>query len=109
VKRRPQPARAEGAAETTEQLDPTPRPSTDPPLAPVVVHRQLRLADIVHKLLWTIDDVCAMTGISRRVWERGMSSGAMPAPSLRIGRRVYYFPEVVRTWVESGGQTRGAG
>jgi hypothetical protein len=56
------------------------------------------------KLTWGWDDIAALTGLSRRLLERQLSSGKMPPPDLRIGRRVLWRPNTIRSWIGEGGR-----
>jgi hypothetical protein len=107
-KGRPRPARVEGAAVTgPEQADPTCAPSTDPPPAPVIVHRRIRLSDLRFRLAWSLQDISRATTFSTRLLERLISSGRFPAADVTAGRRRAWKPSTVRAWIEQGGDTNG--
>jgi predicted DNA-binding transcriptional regulator AlpA len=56
----------------------------------------------------SIRDLCRILGIDRRTFERMRAAGRIPAPSLIVGSRSpRWRPEVIRTWVESGGRVHG--
>jgi hypothetical protein len=40
------------------------------------------------RLTWGLDDIAALTGLSRRSLERSRSAGRLPRPDLTCGRRV---------------------
>jgi predicted DNA-binding transcriptional regulator AlpA len=59
---------------------------------------------IHERLTWGLDDLSALTGLSRRTLERERSAGRLPKPDLRVGKRVLWKPETIREWVEGGGR-----
>lgn len=62
------------------------------------------------KLLWSWDDVAALTGLSRRLLEREVSAGRMPAPDIRVGRRACFRAATVVAWLDELAQpARGRG
>jgi predicted DNA-binding transcriptional regulator AlpA len=66
-----------------------------------------RMADAVpfhERLLVGWDDVSAHVGVSRRLLEREVSAGRMPAPDVRIGRRACWRPSTITTWIDSMAQ-----
>jgi predicted DNA-binding transcriptional regulator AlpA len=68
-------------------------PRQDHPTAPPSA------VSIQDKLLWGWDDIAALTGLSRRLLERQLSAGKMPRPDLRVGRRVLWRPNTIRSWI----------
>jgi hypothetical protein len=109
MRRRPRPDRVGGATTGTNTdsstADRTPVTPADPlptPANPLIVHRRLRLEDIVHKLTWDLDDISALTGLSRRWLEGAIASGRMRQPDIRCGRRCLWRPETIREWIEGG-------
>jgi predicted DNA-binding transcriptional regulator AlpA len=61
------------------------------------------------RLLWSWDDIAALTGLSRRLLEREVSAGRMPPPDVRIGRRACFRPATVTAWLDSVAQPKGKG
>jgi hypothetical protein len=76
----------------------------EPSGPPVVTANGGRVVPIHEKLVWSADDVSALTGLSRRLLERERSAGRMPSPEIRVGRRVLWRPETIRRWIEEGGR-----
>jgi predicted DNA-binding transcriptional regulator AlpA len=77
--------------------------TADPPETPCA-------APIRDKLRWEWDDLTALTGMSIRWFQKEISAGRMPAPDLRLGRRVGWRPATITTWLDSMAQqtrTRG--
>jgi predicted DNA-binding transcriptional regulator AlpA len=52
------------------------------------------------RLLWSLDEIRSLTGLSRRTLERERSSGRFPQPDVRVGRRALYRPQTVRDWLD---------
>jgi excisionase family DNA binding protein len=75
----------------------TPRPTL---AAAIKTTPRIPLRD---KLLWSLDDLAALLGISRRMLERMLASGRLVQPSLRIGRRILFKPEVIYAWLDQQG------
>jgi predicted DNA-binding transcriptional regulator AlpA len=69
-------------------------------------HRPAPLRD---RLLWSWDDIAALTGLSRRLLEREVSAGRMPPPDVRIGRRACFRPATITAWLDSLAQPNGRG
>jgi predicted DNA-binding transcriptional regulator AlpA len=77
------------------------------------VTSRLRLADAVEppdpaalEPLLTIGDLCHILGIDRRTFERMRVAGRVPAATMLVGSRSpRWRPEVIRSWIESGGRT----
>jgi hypothetical protein len=78
-------------------------PETSGP--PVVAANACRVVPIHEKLVWSADDISALTGLSRRLLERERSAGRMPPPDIRVGRRVLWRPETIRRWIGEDGQS----
>ena len=53
------------------------------------------------RLLWSWDDVSALTTMSRRLLECEVRAGHMPAPDVRIGRRACWRPATITAWIDS--------
>src|SRR5262249_11541209 len=62
-----------------------------------------RVVPIHDRLTWGLDDLEALTGLSRRTLERERSAGRLPRPDLRVGRRVLWKPATILAWLERGG------
>jgi predicted DNA-binding transcriptional regulator AlpA len=62
---------------------------------------------IHERLTWDLDDLEALTGISRRTWERWKSAGKLPRP-IKIGRRVLWPADSIRRWLQEQAAGRGA-
>ncbi|MDE2100033.1 MAG: hypothetical protein KGL39_22455 [Patescibacteria group bacterium] len=71
---------------------------------PVGRFRMVDAVPVRDKLLWSWDDVSALTSMSRRMLEREVSAGRMPAPDVRIGRRACFRPATITTWLDSFAQ-----
>jgi len=77
-------------------------PGIEPPAPPVA--RLVKLADSIpihDRLTWDLNDISALTGLSRRFLERQLSSGRMPPCDTRIGRRCLWRPSTVNRWLDS--------
>jgi hypothetical protein len=80
--------------------DPATRPA--PNQDPEAAGRPTEAAvPIRERLLWSWDDVAALTTMSRRLLEREVAAGRMPPPDVRIGRRACYRPTTIMTWLDS--------
>jgi excisionase family DNA binding protein len=113
--RRPRPGSGGAAGTGTEHSDPILRPSTDLPpdqaaavtLAPrptlAAAIKPIPRVPLRDKLLWSLDDLAALLGISRRMLERMLASGRLCQPSLRIGRRILFKPEAIHAWLDQQG------
>jgi hypothetical protein len=66
-----------------------------------------RAVPIRDKLLWDLADICALTGLSRRLLECQRSAGKMPQCDLRIGRRALWRPATITSWLDSQAASRG--
>jgi predicted DNA-binding transcriptional regulator AlpA len=112
--RRPRPGTRGAAGTGTEQPDPTPRLSTDPPpdqvSAVTGAHRPtLTVAISPHDMLgWDLDLISTLTTFSRRLLERELAAGRFPPPSARCGRRMAWRPSTVIAWMEKGGTNGGS-
>ncbi len=58
------------------------------------------------RLLWSLDDIASLCGVSKRFLERDRAAGRMPAPDVRLGRRVFWRPTTVNRWLDSQGGGR---
>ncbi len=58
---------------------------------------------IADRLVWGLDDLSALTGASRRTFERERSAGRLPPPDKKIGKRPFWTPETIRRWIAEGG------
>jgi hypothetical protein len=98
------PRAIEGAAENgTSKQDPTPRPLPEPSRADLTaIRRRIRLADIIHKLTWDLNDISRLTGLSRRLLERLLAGGEMPCADFVKSRRRLWRSATIRRWVEGG-------
>jgi predicted DNA-binding transcriptional regulator AlpA len=61
------------------------------------VRQPIPLAD---RLTWSLDDITALTGLSRRTLERERSAGRFPRPDLVVGRRVLWRPATVVRYLD---------
>jgi predicted DNA-binding transcriptional regulator AlpA len=78
----------------------TPDPEAAPP--PAAGAEPARPAVSIHeRLTWDLDDLEALTGISRRTWERWKAAGKLPK-AIKIGRRVVYSAESIRAFLARG-------
>jgi predicted DNA-binding transcriptional regulator AlpA len=78
----------------TIPLGPSPSstPATDPsPAVPVQ-----------DRLLWNLKTIENLTGIPERTLFKLRSSGRMPQPDIRCGRRCYWRPDTIREWISQG-------
>jgi predicted DNA-binding transcriptional regulator AlpA len=75
------------------QPEPSSAPRTQPPT--ISIH---------DKLAWSLADIAALTGLSRRLLERELSARRMPQPDLRKigGRRCLWKPSTIRSWLGEG-------
>ncbi len=84
----------------------TPRKPSMPDVAP---HEALSAqpdrpsVPIADRLLWGLDDLTALTGASRRTFERERSAGRLPPPDKKIGKRPFWLPSTIRRWIGEGG------
>ena len=92
---RPQPE-ARGVVDDPRQYHPT-----APPTAATVQPEAASPVPIRDRLLWSWDDVAALTGLSRRFLEREVSAGRMPPPDVRIGRRACFRTATITSWLDS--------
>jgi predicted DNA-binding transcriptional regulator AlpA len=56
------------------------------------------------RLTWGLNDLAALTGLSRRTLERERSAGRLPRPDLRVGKRVLWRPDTINEWLKRGGR-----
>jgi predicted DNA-binding transcriptional regulator AlpA len=96
--KRPRSGGTEGVAGTAVvPINPTPAIPADPPPA----------IPIRDKLLWDLNDITLLTGLSRRLLEKELSAGRFPRPDLRIGRRCLWKPATIKRFlgIEEGGRS----
>ena len=56
---------------------------------------------VQERLLWGLNDLVALLGLSRRMIERQIATGMIPRCDLRVGRRLFWRPETIRRWIEN--------
>ena len=88
-------------AHTSPPADPD---AGEPSPAPQSARPTVPLRD---RLTWGIDDLSALTGLSRRTLERERSAGRFPKPDLYVGKRPMWRPETIRRWIEAGSEYGG--
>jgi hypothetical protein len=74
------------------------------PSEAVPLTRPIKLVDSVpirDRLLWDLNDITALTGLSRRFLERQLATGAMVACDTRVGRRCFWKPDRIIGWLDS--------
>ena len=59
---------------------------------------------IAERLLYRLDEIAGLVGVSRRTIERQRSAGRFPQPDLRIGKTPLWKPATVQKWIDSAGQ-----
>jgi predicted DNA-binding transcriptional regulator AlpA len=91
-----------GAAGDASEHHHSTAPSS-PNQAPIERPEAASPISIRDKLLWSWNDVSALTGLSRRFLEREVSSGRMPGPDVRIGRRACFRPATIMSWLDAQG------
>lgn len=77
--------------------------STEPPLKATTAGPDRLAVPIADRLTWGLDDLTALTGLSRRTLERERSAGRLPKPDLKVGKRVLWTPSTIRRWLAEGG------
>jgi predicted DNA-binding transcriptional regulator AlpA len=81
-----------------------PKPANGQPAPPLAQEVRLTVdaqpVPIHDRLAWTLDDIAALLGVSRRLLERRLSTGRFPPPDLRVSRRVLWLPSTVREWLD---------
>ena len=71
------------------------------PASPLAVQSDAaKTVPIRDKLIWSWDDVAALTGLSG-LMEREVCAGRMPPPDVRIGRRACFRPATITNWLDS--------
>jgi hypothetical protein len=83
----------------------TPAPGEPPPDVPTDATVRPPAVPILERLTWGLNDLAALTGLSRRSLERARSGGRLPPPDLRVGKRVLWRRETIRRWIEGGGRS----
>ncbi len=53
------------------------------------------------RLLWSLDDIASLCGVSKRFLEMDRAAGRMPAPDVRLGRRIMWRPATVNRWLDA--------
>jgi excisionase family DNA binding protein len=115
--KRPQPARTGGAEsidqqrpDRTSHLGPDPAPNPVGPAVTVAPRPTLAASikpiprvPVRDKLLWSLDDLAALLGLSRRMLERMLSAGRLVGPDIRCGRRCLWRPSTIHAWIEQQG------
>jgi hypothetical protein len=97
---RPQPE-AGGAADGSRQDHSTaPLPAAQDPKDPGPV-------PIREKLAWSLDDISALTDLSKRLLQRGVSAGRMPRPDLKVCRRALWRPATIMGWLDELADRQG--
>jgi hypothetical protein len=81
-------------------------PPTHALVGPVEPHTG-RAVPIRDRLLWSLDDVAALMGVSRRLLECQRAAGKMPQCDVRIGRRALWRPATIASWLDSQAAGRG--
>jgi predicted DNA-binding transcriptional regulator AlpA len=86
----------------------TPRPPrqpapAEPPPKSTAAETDHHAVPIADRLTWGLDDLTALTGLSRRTLERERSAGRLPKPDLKVGKRVLWTPATIRRWLAEGG------
>jgi predicted DNA-binding transcriptional regulator AlpA len=89
MSRRPKPPAASG---------PTPQPDGVSTLITTA-----KSADALAPLL-SQEDLAHVLNASRRTIERMRAAGKLPQPDVHIGKMPRWRPEMVRAWIERGGQ-----
>jgi predicted DNA-binding transcriptional regulator AlpA len=59
------------------------------------------------RLLVGWDDITQHTGLSRRLLEREVSAGRMPAPDVRVGRRACWRAATIMQWIDELADRQG--
>jgi excisionase family DNA binding protein len=95
--------RSAGAGPVTHPLalaNPGPADTPAPPAA--AAEPPARSVPLAERLVWSISDVVALTGLSRATLDRIRASGraGFPRPNIRIGRRPFWRPQTIRQWIE---------
>lgn len=55
------------------------------------------------RLVYRLDDLVELLGVSRRTLERERSAGRFPRPDLQIGKAPLWKPATIQAWVDAGG------
>ena len=55
------------------------------------------------RLVYRLDDLVELLGVSRRTIERERSAGRFPKPDIQIGKAPLWKPETIRRWIDTGG------
>jgi hypothetical protein len=54
------------------------------------------------RLLWSLNDISLVTGMSRPTLERMRARGAMPFADVKCRRRLYWKPATITAWIDRG-------
>jgi hypothetical protein len=54
------------------------------------------------RLLWSLNDISAATGMSRPTLERMRARGALPFADVKCRRRLYWKPATITAWIDGG-------
>jgi hypothetical protein len=65
------------------------------------------LADIARKLAWDWSDLEALLGLSRRLLQREVSAGRMPAHYINILTCLIYRPSTIQGWLDAMAVSQG--
>lgn len=65
-----------------------------------------KVVSIRDRLTWDLADISALTGMSKRWFERERSAGRMPPPDVRCGRRIMWRPATIEGWLDEQGGNR---
>ena len=66
---------------------------TKPPVAPRA-----------ERLVYRLDELAELLGVSRRTIERERSAGRFPKPDLQIGKAPLWKPTTIQGWIDRGGK-----
>ena len=55
------------------------------------------------RLVYRLDDLVELLGVSRRTIERERAAGRFPKPDIMIGKAPLWKPETIRRWIDAGG------
>ena len=55
------------------------------------------------RLVYRLDQLAELLGVSRRTIERERSAGRFPQPDMHIGKAPLWKPTTIQQWIDSGG------
>ena len=84
-------------------MNPRQPAASEPPSKATAEESGRHAVPIADRLTWGLDDLTALTGLSRRTLERERSAGRLPAPDKRVGKRPLWTPATIRRWLAEGG------